>query len=119
MIAVFGCGGNRDRTKRPLMGRAANDLCDFSIVTSDNSRQEDPEMIISEILSGMPDKERLRVIVRRKEAIAYAVRTARSGDVIVLLGKGHERYEIDRNGMHPFDERKLVLEAVAAQGGAL
>ena len=119
LIAVFGCGGNRDRTKRPLMGRAANDLCDFSIVTSDNSRQEDPEMIISEILSGMPDKERLRVIVRRKEAIAYAVRTARSGDVIVLLGKGHERYEIDRNGMHPFDERKLVLEAVAAQGGAL
>lgn len=116
ILLVFGCGGERDRTKRRQMARVASRLSDFVIVTSDNSRGESPEQIFSDIQKGI-DKEKPHALIRdRREAIRYAVSTARAGDVILLAGKGHETYEIDRTGRHPFDEREIVREAVQAHG---
>lgn len=115
LVVLFGCGGDRDRSKRPLMGRLAAQLADFTVVTSDNSRTEEPQDIIDEILVGMRDCEGAdyTVIVDRREAIEYAVASARRGDVILLAGKGHETYEINKTGRHPFDERVIVAEAAA------
>lgn len=111
LTVLFGCGGDRDRSKRPLMGAIASRLADFVIVTSDNSRTENPEQIIRQILKGI-DKERpYKVIPNRKEAIEYAVRTAKRGDVILLAGKGHENYEITADGKHPFNETDIVLHS--------
>lgn len=109
LIAVFGCGGDRDRTKRPLMGEVAEQLADVVFVTSDNPRTEDPEVIISEILEGMKKKKH-EVIVGRREAIKKAVETARPGDVIVVAGKGHENYQITRSGRRHFDDREVLQE---------
>lgn len=110
LICLFGCGGNRDKSKRPIMGEIAEDIADIVIVTSDNPRWEEPDEIISDILSGMwQDKER-QVIPNRKEAIFYALSQGRSGDVIVLAGKGHECYqEIHGETLH-LDEREIVQE---------
>jgi len=113
IILVFGCGGERDRGKRPQMARMACAYADVVIVTSDNARGEDPERIFSDILRGM-NKEKEYVLIRdRAEAIAYAVREARAGDCLLLSGKGHEQYQLDKTGKHPFDEKKLVREAVS------
>ena len=112
IVLLFGCGGDRDPTKRVAMGRTAAELADFSIVTSDNSRSEDPKQIIREIISGMPEKTRRRVIVDRKRAINYAIETAEPGDIVLLVGKGHEQYEITSDGVRPFDEKKIVREAL-------
>ncbi len=109
VVVVFGCGGDRDKSKRPLMGAVAERYADCAIVTSDNSRSEDPEQIIEEILSGM--KERPTVIVDRAEAIRYAVLRAKPKDVILLAGKGHEQYELRRDGKIPFSEKEIVLKA--------
>src|SRR5699024_9456759 len=88
VVALFGCGGDRDRTKRPKMGRIAANLADFVIVTSDNSRTEEPGAIIQEILEGMADSDTPRAVVEnRVDAIHYAIDHAQSGDVIVLAGK--------------------------------
>ena len=115
LVVLFGCGGDRDRSKRPLMGRLAAQLADLTIVTSDNSRTEEPQAIIDEILGGMRSCEgaEYTVIVDRREAIEYAVASARRGDVILLAGKGHETYEINKTGRHPFDERAIVASAAA------
>lgn len=113
LVLVFGCGGDRDPSKRPLMGSVAARMADAVIVTSDNSRGEDPMRIIEDILGGLTPPCDHVVIPRRKEAIDYAVRTARRGDLILLAGKGHEAYEIDSDGRHPFSERALVTEAVS------
>lgn len=112
IVLLFGCGGNRDRSKRAPMGRAAEELADFTIVTSDNSRNEPPRQIIKDILSGMNDINRRRVIMNRQAAIEYAIINAKRNDIIVLAGKGHELYRIDKNGEYFFDERKIVSEAL-------
>ena len=111
IVLVFGCGGDRDRKKRAPMGRVAESLADFVIVTSDNSRSEDAHSIIKDILSGMPDVDRRRVITDRKKAIEYAIKNARQSDIIIIAGKGHETYQIDKTGYYSFDEREIVLRA--------
>lgn len=114
LVVLFGCGGDRDRTKRPLMGKVAAELADFVIVTSDNPRTESPRAIIEEILTGMQDtKTPYEVIENRKEAIFRAIQNARKGDIIVLAGKGHETYQILPEGKIHFDEREVVAEALA------
>lgn len=113
LVVLFGCGGDRDRGKRPLMGAIADRLADLVIVTSDNSRSEEPDDIIAEILSGISSNEKTRVIRDRQTAIEFAVQNARAGDVILLAGKGHEEYEIRREGKFPFYEKKIVLAARA------
>lgn len=109
VIALFGCGGDRDRTKRPKMGKIAADLADFCVVTSDNPRTEDPKAIIDDILEGMQDtKTPMEVIVDRPEAIHWALAHAKKDDVIVLMGKGHETYQEINRVKHHMDEREIV-----------
>ncbi len=117
LIAVFGCGGDRDRKKRPLMGRAVAGLADIVIVTSDNPRSESPEAIIEEILPGVREQAPkfsgevgYEVIVDRREAITRAVSLARRGDVIVVAGKGHEDYQIIGDRRIHFDDREVLSE---------
>ena len=112
VITLFGCGGDRDRSKRSLMGAIASRLSDFVIITSDNSRTEQPGDIIAEILTGVDKSRPHAVIEDRRTAIEYAIENAGKGDVILLCGKGHEEYETDQNGTRPFSERKIVWEAV-------
>ncbi|MGH7528274.1 MAG: UDP-N-acetylmuramoyl-L-alanyl-D-glutamate--2,6-diaminopimelate ligase, partial [Gemmatimonadales bacterium] len=111
VIVVFGCGGDRDRGKRPLMGRIAAQLSDLAIATSDNPRTEDPGAIIDEIEQGMADVPHLRVPDRLK-AIHVALSEARAGDTVLLAGKGHETYQVIGKDKVPFDEREIVVRAV-------
>lgn len=111
IVLVFGCGGDRDKSKRAIMGKIASRLADLSIVTSDNSRSENADNIISEICLGL-DKAEYKIIKDRREAIEYAINNSLAGDIILLAGKGHEKYEIDSTGKHDFDEKKIVLELV-------
>ena len=111
LILLFGCGGDRDRQKRPIMGKIASNTADFIVLTSDNSRTERSEDIIREILTGVEFCIPCTIILPRAEAIAFAVSIAERGDVVLLAGKGHEEYEIDANGTRPFSERAIVLEA--------
>ncbi len=112
LIAVFGCGGDRDKTKRPKMGAIAEEYADYVIVTSDNPRSEDPNAIISDIVKGMKcGKTPYEVIPDRISAIKFAVHNARKGDIIVLAGKGHEDYQILKNRTVHLDEREVVAEA--------
>ena len=114
IILVFGCGGNRDRSKRKLMGQIASRLSDFVVVTSDNSRNENPEEIIKEILKGIDKEKEFAVIESRKKAIFDAIICyARKNDTVILAGKGHENYEITAKGKFPFDERLIVKEALS------
>lgn len=112
IVLAFGCGGDRDRSKRRKMGEIAARYADKLIITSDNSRSEKPSDIIAEIVDGIGDFEHT-VIEDRAEAIEYVIKTAQKGDLIVLAGKGHEEYEIDAEGKHPFSEKKIA--AAAAQ----
>ena len=113
IILVFGCGGDRDRSKRKIMGQIASRLADFVVVTSDNSRSEDPEKIIKEILKGIDKEKEFAVIKSRKEAIFNAIVCyARKNDTVVLAGKGHENYEITANGKLPFDEKSIAKNAL-------
>ena len=112
LILLFGCGGDRDRTKRAAMGRIASKLADRCVITADNSRSEQVKDIISDIMSGYDKKCPYDIVEDRKLAIELAVRSARTGDIIILAGKGHERYEIDRMGRHEFDEKSIAIEAV-------
>jgi UDP-N-acetylmuramoyl-L-alanyl-D-glutamate--2,6-diaminopimelate ligase len=114
LVVVFGCGGDRDKGKRPLMGRIAVTSADVAVVTSDNPRTEDPSAIIDEIEQGMGDVPHLR-IVDRLEAIHTVLRQARAGDTIMLAGKGHENYQVLGTAKVPFDEREIVKKAVKGE----
>ncbi|MDR0532096.1 MAG: UDP-N-acetylmuramoyl-L-alanyl-D-glutamate--2,6-diaminopimelate ligase [Oscillospiraceae bacterium] len=113
IITVFGCGGDRDKTKRPLMGRIAAERSDIAVVTSDNPRSEDPDAIIADILAGMP-KNRAQILVQpdRRLAIALALKKAKEGDVVLLAGKGQETYQILATGKIHMDEREIVRECL-------
>jgi UDP-N-acetylmuramoyl-L-alanyl-D-glutamate--2,6-diaminopimelate ligase len=111
IVLVFGCGGDRDRSKRKVMARIASRMADSLVITSDNSRSEDPDEIIGDILAGVDKESEFAVVPNRAEAIRYATRHARPGDIILLAGKGHENYEIDRTGKHPFCEKDIAVEA--------
>ena len=115
---LFGCGGNRDKTKRPMMGRIAQTIADDIIVTSDNSRNENPREIIDDILSGMENlpSNHVVIVADRREALKFMVQTARRGDIILVAGKGHEEYEINRSGRHPFSESDIIYEALKQFG---
>jgi UDP-N-acetylmuramoyl-L-alanyl-D-glutamate--2,6-diaminopimelate ligase len=112
LIVLFGCGGDRDRGKRPEMGRIAESLADVVIVTSDNPRTEDPERILDDIEAGMQRSDHAR-FVNRREAIAHAISIARQHDVVLLAGKGHETYQIRGTTQYPFDEREIVADIFA------
>ena len=112
VILVFGCGGERDIGKRRQMGSIASRLADFTVITSDNSRSEDTASIIADILKGINKEKPYKVILSRKDAINFALAQARVGDLALLAGKGHEKYEIDSSGKHPFDEREIVASAL-------
>jgi UDP-N-acetylmuramoyl-L-alanyl-D-glutamate--2,6-diaminopimelate ligase len=114
VICVFGCGGDRDRGKRPLMGRIATELADLAIVTSDNPRSEEPEAIIAEILEGTGSEA--EVEPDRREAIARAVAEAGEGDVVVIAGKGHEQGQQFADRTIPFDDREVAREALRRLG---
>jgi UDP-N-acetylmuramoyl-L-alanyl-D-glutamate--2,6-diaminopimelate ligase len=116
LLCVFGCGGDRDREKRPIMGRIAAELADVPIVTSDNPRSEDPGAIIDEIVAGISgDAE---IIQDRRSAIAHAIETAEPGDVVVIAGKGHEQGQQFRDRTVPFDDREVAREALRRLGAA-
>ena len=111
VVTLFGCGGDRDRTKRPKMGKIAAELSDFCVVTSDNPRTENPSAIIEDILEGMKGVSTPYVVVEnRKDAIRWAMENAQPDDIILLAGKGHETYQILPTGTIHFDEREAVAE---------
>jgi UDP-N-acetylmuramyl-tripeptide synthetase len=113
IITVFGCGGDRDRTKRRPMGEVAAEYSDTVVITSDNPRNEDPQKIISEIEVGVKEKNRnYEVISDRREAIHRAVSSAKAGDVVIIAGKGHENYQIIGGDKFHFDDREVAAEAV-------
>ena len=117
LVTVFGCGGDRDRTKRPLMGAVAARLSDMVVITSDNPRSEDPARIIDEIKRGVPpasdrDSVSIVTIVDRREAIEFAIRKAQPGDLVLLAGKGHETYQEIGGRVLPFDEREIARAAL-------
>jgi UDP-N-acetylmuramoyl-L-alanyl-D-glutamate--2,6-diaminopimelate ligase len=118
LITVFGCGGDRDRTKRPLMGAVAGRLSDVIIITSDNPRSEDPVRIIEEIQRGITGDTRHAggqpplTIVDRREAIARAVSIARDGDLVLIAGKGHETYQVIGDRVIGFDDVAVAREAL-------
>ena len=114
LIVVFGCGGDRDTGKRPVMGEIAGRLADLAIVTSDNPRTEDPETILDDIEAGMDGVAHERVVDRR-DAIAHALQVAGNDDVVVLAGKGHETYQVRGTTKYPFDEKLIVHELMAAE----
>jgi UDP-N-acetylmuramoyl-L-alanyl-D-glutamate--2,6-diaminopimelate ligase len=116
---VFGCGGDRDRGKRPLMARAAEDAADRVVVTSDNPRTEDPDAIFADIRTGFTSPGTVEWVPDRAEAIAHAIRTAASGDAVLFAGKGHEDYQDLATGRVHLDDRELVRDALRdARGGA-
>ena len=111
VVTVFGCGGDRDKRKRPKMGKIAAELSDFCVVTSDNPRSENPGEIIKDILEGMAGIDTpYEVVEQRRDAIAYAIANAQKDDIILLAGKGHETYQILPTGTIHFDEREVVAE---------
>ena len=119
LIVLFGCGGDRDRLKRPIMGHIASQYADLCIVTSDNPRTEDPQEIINEILEGMRDSSTPKqVICDRTEAIAWAIDNVRPGDVILLAGKGHEDYQVVGHEKHHMDEREIVAACMRKRAHA-
>lgn len=121
LICLFGCGGDRDRTKRPLMAKAVEKYADHIIVTSDNPRNEDPEAIIDDIVAGFSENTSYDRIADRKAAILHGIKIAKKNDVLVLAGKGHEDYQILADGKHiHFDEREVVAECLKkAFGGTV
>jgi UDP-N-acetylmuramyl-tripeptide synthetase len=124
LISVFGCGGDRDRSKRPLMGRVATTLSDYSIITSDNPRSEDPLEIIFQIRDGIPayagtncwsEGQRYELVPDRRSAIQRAIEMAEKGDMVVIAGKGHENYQILKHGRIHFDDREVATEFISQQ----
>jgi UDP-N-acetylmuramoyl-L-alanyl-D-glutamate--2,6-diaminopimelate ligase len=122
LLLVFGCGGDRDRGKRPQMGRLAGGLSSFCVITSDNPRTEDPERILSEIVAGVPPSARFEVIVDREHAIMRAIEEAVPGDIVLIAGKGHETYQLVVDPNRPgevikldFDDREVASRALIAK----
>lgn len=109
VILVFGCGGDRDKEKRSLMGRIAGRMADYSVITADNSRSEDPAQIISQITKGFTG-DNYKVIIDRKEAIYTALKLAEPGDVVLIAGKGHENYQISKNMSVPFNDKEVTAK---------
>jgi len=117
VLTVFGCGGDRDRKKRPLMGEAAGRGSDFVVLTSDNPRSEDPLAIINDAVVGLQKTGvKYSVEADRRKAIALAIREARPGDIVLLAGKGHEKVQVTREGAAPFDDLEVAREALRAAG---
>ena len=115
IVCVFGCGGNRSRARRFEMGEVSGRLADFTVITSDNPRFEDPQAIIDDIVTGIEKTDgKYITIIDRKEAIAYAIEHGQAGDVIVLAGKGHEDYQEICGKKYPMDERVLIKEILEA-----
>ncbi|HET7265616.1 MAG TPA: UDP-N-acetylmuramoyl-L-alanyl-D-glutamate--2,6-diaminopimelate ligase [bacterium] len=114
-IVVFGCGGDRDRTKRPIMGRIGTTLADYAFFTSDNPRSEDPDAILREIEAGVPDARNYASHADRRVAIEHAIAMARPGDVVVIAGKGHETYQIVGDRVIDFDDRAVAREVLRAR----
>jgi len=117
LIVVFGCGGNRDAKKRPLMGTVAEQLADYAIITTDNPRREDPNAIIAEIVAGFKTRDKVEIIADRCEAIGRALGIARKDDVVLIAGKGHENYQEFANTVIPFDDRQVVRECLGIKDG--
>ena len=113
VICVFGCGGNRDKAKRPIMGEISGRVADFTFITTDNARNEEPEEIAKEIEKGIKKtKGKYKVVLDRKEAIREAIKMASKIDIVVIAGKGHEMYQEIKDKKIPFDERKIVKEII-------
>lgn len=116
VLTVFGCGGDRDRTKRPLMGKIAARYSDMVFVTSDNPRTEDPQLILKDIEAGLVEdgvtSDRYHMIVDRREAIGKAIEMASPGDVVLIAGKGHETYQLIGGVVHDFDDRIVAKEVI-------
>ena len=115
LYVVVGCGGNRDRTKRPEMARIAADGADLAVLTSDNPRKEDPEAILAEMKAGLDASSRYLCIADRREAIKVAVALARPGDIVLVAGKGHETYQDVGGVKHHFDDREEVRRAMGLE----
>lgn len=113
LIVVFGCGGKRDRTKRPIMGKIGSELADIAIITSDNPRNEDPSLIIKDILEGVQMSSKIEAILDRHEAIERGIMLAQKGDVVVIAGKGHEDYQIFADETIHFDDREVARDVLA------
>ena len=113
LITVAGCGGDRDKTKRPIMAQVVCEHSDKAILTSDNPRSEDPEQILNDMEAGltMPQKRKSLRITDRKEAIKVACTLAQAGDIILVAGKGHETYQEVKGVKHHFDDREVLTEA--------
>nr|WP_244269694.1 UDP-N-acetylmuramoyl-L-alanyl-D-glutamate--2,6-diaminopimelate ligase [Caldanaerovirga acetigignens] len=116
IITVFGAGGDRDRSKRPLMGRVVSEYSDYFIITSDNPRSEDPEAIINDIEKGLDKNSKYEKIVDRRAAIKRAIEMASRGDVVLIAGKGHENYQIIKDEVIPFDDREVAREFLKEKG---
>jgi UDP-N-acetylmuramoyl-L-alanyl-D-glutamate--2,6-diaminopimelate ligase len=112
LITVFGCGGDRDPGKRPLMGRIATAISDYAVITSDNPRTESPEAIVAEIVAGVEPSRSYTTIVDREQAIAHAIAETQLKDTVVIAGKGHETYQIVGQTRRHFDDRKVAREAL-------
>jgi UDP-N-acetylmuramoyl-L-alanyl-D-glutamate--2,6-diaminopimelate ligase len=117
VITLFGCGGDRDRTKRPLMGQAAAELSDFVVLTSDNPRSEDPLEIMNDAMVGLQKFDVPRIVEPdRAAAIARALKEARAGDIVILAGKGHETYQVLKDKTIAFDDREVAREVLKGYG---
>jgi len=114
LLCVFGCGGDRDKTKRPIMGKISSSLADFTILTDDNPRTEDSSKIIQDIYYGIENGEKMKVIQisNRAEAIAYAYSISAESDIIIVAGKGHETYQILGEVKHHFDDYEVLMKFV-------
>jgi UDP-N-acetylmuramoyl-L-alanyl-D-glutamate--2,6-diaminopimelate ligase len=117
VITLFGCGGDRDRAKRPLMGQAAAENSDFVVLTSDNPRSEDPLDIMNDALVGLRRRDTPHLIEPdRGTAIRRAIEQAQPGDIVILAGKGHETYQVLREGTVPFDDRQVARQLLRGFG---
>ena len=116
IVTVFGCGGNRSKLRRYEMGEVSGKLSDFTIITSDNPRFEDPEAIMKDIETGIKKTDGKYIMIEdRKEAIKYAIEHGQKGDVIILAGKGHEDYQEIKGKKYPMDERVLIADILAGR----
>lgn len=116
LIVLFGAGGNRDREKRPIMGKIASEIADIVILTSDNPRFENPFMIIEDIRKGIKDEKKCMIIENRKEAIEKAIKLMQKNDILLIAGKGHEEYQEIKGIKYPFNDKKVVMEILEENG---
>jgi UDP-N-acetylmuramoyl-L-alanyl-D-glutamate--2,6-diaminopimelate ligase len=117
LYSIFGCGGDRDKGKRPMMGEIAERLSDKVVVTNDNPRSEDPQQIADDILAGCKQPQQIKVILDRRSAIEKTLRNANRDDIVLIAGKGHENYQIIKNKTQAYDERQFVAETLERMSG--